>query len=106
MNVLNNSIQDYCNEVFYIEPFKQLIKKLESNEYIPIKIKEGCLLDDIMFIHLNTIKAYINNTFNPKKIFIFKETFINSQSSTYTVLKYNKLKKYHIDCLIRQGFID
>lgn len=105
-NEATKAIQDYCNEVYYIDPVKECVEKLKAKGYIPIKVKEGCLLDDFALIHPDTIKAYINDTFNPRKVFTFKETYRNSQSSTYKLVRSKTLRKYHIECLTAQGFLN
>lgn len=102
----DKQIQEFCNNIFYVEPFQSSVKCLKDNGYIAIKVKTGCLLDDIAFIHPSTIQAYIDKKHNPKRVFTFKEQYRNSQSSTYKILRHNSLKKYHIKCLEEQGFLD
>lgn len=97
------TMQDYCNSVYYVEPVQSDIKHLKDNGYLSFKVKTGCLLDDIAFIHPDTILAYIHGRRNPKYVFTFREQYRNSWSSTYKIIRHKNLKKYHIKCLEEHG---
>ena len=74
-------------------------QKLIDNGYQCYTIAEHALLDDELWVHQDTIDAYINNEFNPKYIYIFKDVYLNEWSSTHSIRKYKKLPKKYIKLL-------
>lgn len=97
---MTDAIQDYINHVYGInDSIIALIKKLQGDGFIRFKIRTGCLLDDMLYIHPLTIDAYKDGTHNPKWIFVFKEVPTGSQSSRYTVIRHKKVKKYMLKFL-------
>lgn len=97
---MTDAIQDYIDHVYGTnDSIITLIKKLQDEGFIRFKIREGCLLDDVFYIHPSTIEAHKNGTSNPKWIFVFKEVPTGSQSSRYTVIRHKKVKKYMLKFL-------
>lgn len=95
----NNALKEYCKMVYnnsHLDPIK---KKLIENNYTCYITQEGCLLDDELWIHEDTINAYITNTKNPKYIFVFKSRVLNAWSSTQDMRKKSKLSKADIKFL-------
>ena len=62
-------------------------------------LEEHALLDDELWVHPDTIQAYMDNTFNPKYIFTFKDVYLNEWSSTYSIRRNKKLNKKQIKFL-------
>lgn len=89
----------YISQVYNIGHLSNQKKKLVDNGYEMYIVRQGCLLDDELWIHPDTIQAYITNTHNPKYIFIFKEKYLSGWSSTQTMRRYKKLCKSHIKML-------
>ena len=101
-----NEIQDYINSVYNNSHLNPMKKKLIENNYHRFITEQHTLLDDELWVHEDTIKAYINNTRNPKYIFVFKDKFLNEWSSTQTMRRKSKLSKSDIKFLEETGIID
>lgn len=74
-------------------------KKLVDNGYIRIIFATHCLYDDELWVHPDTIKAYKNNSRNPKFIFVYKDRYLNAWSSTQTQRKYKNLCDWQLKLL-------
>ena len=99
-----NAMQDYINSV-YASPYGAMRKKLKDNGYIGLIIRENCLYDDELWVHPDTIKAYIEGTRNPKWIFVYEDKYLNAWSSTQTQHRYSKLCKWQLQLLSARGYI-
>lgn len=94
---MTDEIQDYINSVYRVDhDQKKALIESGYNRYI---MKEGCLLDDELWVHPDTISAYVSSTPNPKYIFVFKEKYVNDWSSTQSMRRYKKLCKKHIEII-------
>lgn len=89
----------YIKQVYNTSNVDAQKKKLIENNYMQFVTREGVLLDDELWIHPDTIKAYKDGTFNPKFIFIFKEKYLNEWSSMQTMKRFKKLAKAHVEYL-------
>lgn len=54
-------MQEYINSV-YASPYGNMRRKLQNNGYIRLVIRENCLYDDELWVHPDTIEAYIDGT--------------------------------------------
>ena len=99
-----DAIQEYMNSV-YESPYGEMRKKLHDNNYIRLVFQENCLYDDELWVHPDTIEAYINGTRNPKYIFVYKDKYLNAWSSTQTQHRYKKLCKWQIQVLEQEGLL-
>jgi len=91
-----NVMQDYMNKVYNNKHITPQKKKLIESGYKCYIMRQGCLLDDELWVHPETISAYVSSTHNPKYIFVFKEKYVNDWSSTQSMRKYKKLCKKHL----------
>lgn len=89
----------------YASPYVQMQRKLQENGYVRLVIQEHCLYDDEMWVHPDTIEAYVNGTHNPKWIYVYKDKYINEWSSTQTQRRYSKLCKWQLQLLSDYGYI-
>lgn len=89
----------------YASPCVQTQRKLQENGYVRLVIQEHCLYDDEMWVHPDTIEAYVNGTRNPKWIYVYKDKYINEWSSTQTQRRYSKLCKWQLQLLSDYGYI-
>ena len=98
---MTDAIQDYIDHVYGTNDHGtvSLIKRLNEDGYHRFKIREGCLLDDMLYIHPSTLEAYRNGTSNPKWIFVFREEYVGSQSSRYKIVRQRNIKKYMLKVL-------
>ena len=103
---MTNEIQDYINSVYNNSHLNSIKKKLIENNYLCYITEQHTLLDDELWIHEDTIKAYIDNTRNPKYIFVFKDKFLNAWSSTQIMHRKSKLSRSDIKFLEEIGVID
>ena len=99
-----DAMQEYMNSV-YASPYGAMRKKLQDNGYIRLVFRENCLYDDELWVHPDTIEAYINGTFNPKWIFVYKDKYLSAWSSTQTQRRYRKLCKWQLQVLSDNGLI-
>lgn len=96
---LLKAMDSYMADVYNVRHFNKQKKKLLENGYEMYIARQGCLVDDELWVHPETIQAHITNTHNPKYIFVFKEKYLNEWSSTQTMRRYKKLCKSHIKVL-------
>ena len=96
---MTNEIQEYLDTVYAVKHLAPQKEKLYKNNYMRFITQEYVLLDDELWVHPDTIKAYKENTRNPKYIFFFKEKYLNAWSSTQTMRRYSKLTKWQIKYL-------
>lgn len=89
----------YISQVYNVGHLSSVKKKLLENEYKMYIVRQGCLLNDELWVHPDTIHAHITDTHNPRYIFVFKEKYLNDWSSTQTMRRYKKLCKSHIKVL-------
>ena len=89
----------------YASPYVQMQRKLQDNGYVRLVIQEHCLYDDELWVHPDTIEAYIEGTRNPKWIYVYKDKYINEWSSTQTQRRYSKLCKWQLQLLSDYGYI-
>jgi hypothetical protein len=99
-----DAMQEYMNNV-YASPYGAMRKKLYDNNYIRLVFQENCLYDDELWVHPDTIKAYIEGTHNPKYIFVYKDKYLNAWSSTQTQRRYSKLCQWQIQVLSDNGLL-
>ena len=96
---MTDTMQDYINQVYQVSHLVPQKKKLIENGYRRYITQQGCLWDDELWVHPDTIKAYKEGTRNPKYIFTYKEKYLNEWSSTQIQRRSSKLSKAQIKFL-------
>ena len=99
-----DEIQEYMDSV-YASPYGEMRKKLQGSGFYRVVFQENCLYDDELWVHPETIEAYLNGTRNPKWIFVYRDKFLNAWSSTQTQRRYRKLCKWQIEVLEQNGLL-
>ena len=99
MTTLQNAMQEYMDSVYCVSHLTPMKKKLVENGYMHFITKEYVLLDDELWVHPDTIKAYQEGKHNPKYIFFYKEKYLNDWSSTQVQRRYSKLNKWQVEFL-------
>lgn len=96
---MQNVMQEYMDSVYCVSHLTPMKKKLKDNGYMCFITQEGCLLDNELWVHPDTIEALKGNKHNPKYIFTYTEKYLNEWSSTQTQRRYAKLNKKQIKFL-------
>ena len=96
---MTNAIQEYIDDVYCVSHLIPMKKKLRDNGYMHFITEEGCLLDNELWVHPDTIEALKDNRHNPKYIFTYTEKYLNDWSSTQIQRRYKKLNKTQIKFL-------
>ena len=91
-------MKEYINSI-YQSPYSNKKKLLLDNGYERYILAEHCLYDDELWVHPNTIKAWMNNERNTKYVFCFYDKPLNEWSSTQTMKRFSKLAQKHLKIL-------